>query len=288
MNDRDQKVLESYLSTLDRALARLNTSDRAEIVTEIKGHVLDATEREPARGVDSVLAALGEAETVANKYLLERGMSPGKASSTPIIKWLTIGFLGTLGMCLLALILMGIFFSPLVEVDERAGRVRLLGGIISINEDVDEADLRGERELAAHKKFRFVFADGKVEVKNARTQKLTWKCEHTGKATPNESEDEQRFVLDMAHVSGLNCEISVPPVRMVEIEGSSGQVEVDGPQVHTAVIMMNGKISFELEDGRDYEQNFRLARGMTHGFPASVPGGIKLEVDLSNGMIEAD
>src|SRR6187549_1830430 len=92
--------LESYLTSLERVLRPFPVSDRAEIITEIKSHVLSALERDPQARLDSVLSALGEPETVANRYLLERGLKPTKTSISPIVKWLIIGFLGTFAMIL--------------------------------------------------------------------------------------------------------------------------------------------------------------------------------------------
>ena len=93
--------LENYLTALDSALKPLSISDRADIVTEIKSHVMSALEREPERALDAILAALGEPETVANRYLIERGQKPSKPSISPAVKWIVIGFLGTFALILL-------------------------------------------------------------------------------------------------------------------------------------------------------------------------------------------
>jgi uncharacterized membrane protein len=70
--------LEGYLAKLETVLGPFSASDRAEIIMEIKSHVLAALDRDPNASMDSILAALGEPETVANRYLMERGMKPTK------------------------------------------------------------------------------------------------------------------------------------------------------------------------------------------------------------------
>lgn len=298
MTDRDLKVLESYLGALDRSLAKLSTSDRAEIITEIKGHVLDAMERESDRTLDSVLSSLGEPEAVANKYLLERGLSPGRASKTPVVKWVTIGFLGTFAMGIVLLIVLLTFFSPLIDVDEKAGRVRILGGLIKVDGDVSESStisfgdggqiVESEYTISNDKAFRLVFSDGKVKIKNSDNAQITWRCELSDYVKPSEREEAGLFELDLSQSGGANCDVFIPALSNFEIQGSSGKIEMDDPKNETNIVLMNGKVELDLEDQKDYEFDLRLARGVTKGFPPSVPGGLKIIVNLSNGVIEAD
>ncbi len=125
--------LESYLSALERALKQLPVSDRADIVTEIKSHVLDALDRDPQKPIDSVLEALGPAESVANRYLLERGQQTVKPPISPVVKWMVIGFLGTLAMIFLFFGLLLFRFSPVLSIDGKNEKVTVLGGLVSID-----------------------------------------------------------------------------------------------------------------------------------------------------------
>ena len=79
MNSNHQ-LLEKYLRKLDRCLENISVSEKAEIITEIRCHVLETQEREPEKSIQEILSALGEPETVANKYLMEKGQSPHKLS----------------------------------------------------------------------------------------------------------------------------------------------------------------------------------------------------------------
>lgn len=134
--------LETYLNRLDKALGQVPVSDRAEIVTEIKGHVVEAQSRDPGKTVDSILASLGEPEGVANKYLMERGLKPGRAPRGNMAKWLTIGFLGTLGMVVLFVTIVLWRFTPIISVDETKGEVKILGGAIHIRANDDNVSLK--------------------------------------------------------------------------------------------------------------------------------------------------
>ena len=297
MNDRDSKVLESYLGTLDKALAKLSTGDRAEIVTEIKGHVLDTLEREPTRSLDNVLASLGEPEAVANKYLIERGMSPGRASKTPIVKWLTIGFLGTLAMLIAFIIIAVSFFSPLIEVDEQAGRVRILGGLIKVNDSKVNISAKtsenynvtkSELTLAPDMKFKLLFTNGKIDLESSEGNTIAWTCELEDYAEPKITEDNGYLTLDLSAANGAACDITLPLLAAIEIEGTNGKIDFEYPSADTSIVLSNGKVDFDLAAEQAYEHDVKVGMGATKGFPASVVGGIKLKVDVGNGMISAD
>jgi hypothetical protein len=161
--------LEHYLARLDRALTAISISDRADIVTEIKSHALSAMEREPKPSLDSVLAALGEPEIVANHYLLERGLKPGKPPVSPIVKWIVIGFLGTLATFVILIALLLKAAGPVIKVSDKEDRVTLLGGFIDID----------------GKKGTVKIGDSFIDGGNAKTEKFQGSA--PGKAEPNGS-----------------------------------------------------------------------------------------------------
>lgn len=124
--------LEKYLYRLDKSLGSISVSEKAEIITEIKSHVLEALSREPVQTIDSVLSSLGEPEQVASKYLLEKGLKPNKAPFHPILKWIIIGFLGTL-------IILTLFFSvviwklhPTLTMNDNIGYLDLMDGTLKV------------------------------------------------------------------------------------------------------------------------------------------------------------
>src|SRR5579863_5919092 len=105
--------LETYLSTLDKYLVQIPVSDRADIIIEIKSHVWEAQTKNPAQSIDTILNSIGDPESVAKRYLQERGLQaalPVKTSSMmwlpASIKWLVIGFLGFIAIIVIVVSLL--------------------------------------------------------------------------------------------------------------------------------------------------------------------------------------
>lgn len=133
--------LETYLSELDKSLGQIPVSDRADIIIEIKSHVLDAQMKDSSQSMEDILQSMGNAESVANRYLHERGLSAQKPVKTTSmnwlsasIKWLVIGFLGFMAIIMIGAGLLIWKFSPLVSVDQATNRVSLAGGLIQIHD----------------------------------------------------------------------------------------------------------------------------------------------------------
>lgn len=281
MNDRDNKVLESYLNTLDRSLMKLSTSDRAEIIIEIKGHVLDAMEREDGRSLDSVLSSLGEPESVANKYLLERGMNPGQASKTPIVKWLTIGFLGTVGMFtfVIVLALVFIFFFDKDNGSDSKSKFEFSSS---------SHDAKSIISMTPDMKFKLIFNNGKIDIENTESGTVSWECKLEASKEPVVTNVDGLLTLDLSESKGVKCDIQLPMISAFELEGVNGKVDYDSPRVDSSIMLSNGKLDFDLVDGMDYDHEIKVGAGIVKGFPDSIAGGTRLRVNLGNGVVEAD
>lgn len=115
--------LEAYLARLDSYFSEIPVSERADIIMEMKSHVFEVREHHPTQDIDTILAELGDPETVGNRYLRERGLQPQKSPKKTItpfmmwlpsslkwvvmgLKWVVIGFLG-LCICMLGVVLAG-------------------------------------------------------------------------------------------------------------------------------------------------------------------------------------
>ena len=78
------RLLEGYLAEIRKGLGRLPEAERAEIVAELRGHVLESAGADPSESaVAAVLERLGAAEELAPQYAresllvrAERGGSP--------------------------------------------------------------------------------------------------------------------------------------------------------------------------------------------------------------------
>lgn len=286
--------LENYLSTLDRALSSLSVSDRADIVTEIKSHVLSAMERDPNQSVDTVLASLGEPEMVANRYLLERGLKPGKPPISPVVKWIVIGFLGTMALFLAALVVLAVYLSPVVKVDEEKQQVKLFGGLVQVDgEDVTIGSQKLTKmknskfsgNATAEKAIALKLSNGKIEARTAVDQNFSWRCEGTGaSAFPLHTKDKTQ-VLDLSDIAFVGCEIRVPVGHELSITGTNGRVDLDEPRFSASVELANGKVSIDAEKGVRYAYDLNVTNGKVDQFTSDPNPEYRIKAKIGNGKI---
>ncbi len=158
---KTQNLIERYMSQLDQYLSHIPSTEKAEIILELHAHIQDSLNNSD-KTAEEVLANLGTPEEAARRYLEEKGLSlnmpsPHQGGKSETGKWLTIAFLGSIGLFLTFSIFVMIFFSPLVEVKEEEGKVRILGGLINVQEDMSKkskvAKKPGHKKVQAHLEF---------------------------------------------------------------------------------------------------------------------------------------
>ena len=286
-------TLERYLSSLEHALKPFPVGDRAEIITEIRSHVFSALERDPQTSMDTVLSALGEPETVANRYLMERGLKPTKPPISPIVKWLVIGFLGTTAMVLAFAGFVMTSFMPLLSVDEKAGTVTILGGLIHVDEADGDFSFAGAgrfktsgsvpmtgRPLVAH------FGSGKIEMETSPNDELTWECQSGKEATVEPKLEPQAVELDLKALGSARCEIQVPEGVKVAIDGSSGKLEVEGPKFDLDAKLTSGLIEFNPAEGTNYRYEVSATSGHVDEFLSSDAADARqIKLQVTSGKI---
>lgn len=292
--------LDDYLNKMEKALSSVSASDRAEIILEIKSHVLSAQSRDPSQSIESILTSVGEPETAANRYLLERGLKPAKPSKSPIVKWLTIGFLGTLGSLLLFCVLLIWLLTPIIKVDDQTDSVQILGGLIHVSGTTSKdflKDLKIEsgfavvnesRELPAEiKNIQIPFSNGKFEFTTSADRTLHWSCKlspQKGEADPVLSGDTAR--MDLSSLAGARCEFQIPKGILLKVEGSNAKIEFNEPQFNVEVSAANGKIDFEKAKNATYAID---AKGLIEGAEVSDPKGLySVKLRLGNGAISIE
>jgi hypothetical protein len=252
-------------------------SDRAEIITEIKSHVLSALDRDPQTRLDSVLSALGEPETVANRYLLERGMKPTKTSISPIVKWLVIGFLTTFAMLLIFAGFVLNHFNSLVRVDGQNDRVQILGGLIdvdgkknqiSISGFNDSSAFAGEMPLIDGQVVVIPFVSGSFEIGTSDTTELKWACKGKGSsAAPKNIGAVTTF--DLAPNGAVKCSISLPVKHRLELKGTTGKIIFDAPRFDIKADLETGKIEFKDDANSHYKFAISVGTGKADSFISS-------------------
>ncbi|MEZ4820331.1 MAG: DUF1700 domain-containing protein [Bdellovibrionota bacterium] len=317
--DNEQR-LEQYLQKLDKALKKIPVSEKAEIITEIRSHIIDAQDRGD-QSLKDILNSLGEPEQVANRYLLERGIATDSRAVFPsVVKWLTIGFLGTIGMIMLFIVILVMLFTPLIQVDEDndngKGRVKILGGMIDLQPDElsqsvfsglegldvnidweDEEDrYRHEgvvSDLKAGATFDVEFSNGKVDIETHPDQRnLIWNCRSKDRRAKEKFEqayNKEKQKLDLSGFSGIACELSVPTDIQLVIEGANGVIEFEEPHFDVDARLSNGKIEFEPAADKKYAYHTRLNIGKITGFPESADQpDYSIALRLNNGVIRYD
>jgi hypothetical protein len=265
--------LERYLSALENALRPFPVGDRADIITEIRSHVLSALERDPAARLDSVLEALGEPETVANRYLLERGLQPTKPPVSPIVKWLVIGFLTTVAMILLFIVFLVSRISKYVDFDERG--VKAFSGVIDVDAKHNRISIRGgsDREefggsLGVTDHIALIFEDGSVDISTASGSEMTWSCRGQG-STPNPKTVGETTTMDFSGVRDLRCDVGIPEKSHVEVTGGRGKIEFERPRFHVVAKLDSGKMEFSDAPGAAYKFTASVGAGKMDEFASS-------------------
>lgn len=295
----NEKLLNSYLKRLDKALSGVSVSDRSEIVTEIKSHILDTVESNPAASVESVIRDLGEPSEVAKRYLSEKGISYQIPNRQPFFKWMVIGFLGTLGIITLFVLIMVWSFSPLIQVDERSGRVKILGGMIDVS-STDNLNTNFKFSHDGHQtsfnkgvkdlqnleptELRFLLKDTKVNFKNTNERAVKYSCS---------AEDELDIrmdtgvIFDLKDSSYANCDFEVPKNMNIVVEAKSGRVEFLELENSVQAKLKNGSLSFVPKSNVDYSYSVDVKTGHARDFVGSTSDkAYKIDLYVKTGTID--
>jgi hypothetical protein len=275
--------LESYLAALEKALKPLPVSDRAEIVTEIKSHILSSLERDPQARLDLQLEAMGEPETVANRYLMERGMQTVKPPISPIVKWMVIGFLGSLAMLLIFVAVLAIKFVPMINSSDWQDKLFA----------ANNHPYKGSIEIEKGKRAEVKFGNGKMEIGNSEGTKFSWDCvsqypatTEAGSAKVNPQVDASGVKLDLLPLGGLKCELSIPRSIDFNIDGANGKLEIEEPHFSLDAKLANGKVEFNPDEHENYRFDFSVTNGKIDDFVSSQkPDAFQIKIKLSNGVI---
>lgn len=307
----ENRELDLYLAKLERALGSISVSEKAEIIMEIKSHVMDALENHSDRSVSEILRGLGEPEQVANRYLLERGLEPVKPPRSSTIKWLVIGFLGTLSILVVSTFVLIFSLTPLVEVNEEEGKVKILGGMIKINEiddfdgdfSFDLSDLEGledqleglelkvgskdssEIDLGSAKTFSVELSNSNTKMENTESKTLKYSCSSLKKAKIDKNLDKVTFDLKNSPFS--NCKFEIPKGVKVEARAQNGNLKFSGIENSLKVDLMNGLVKFIPNADSSYSYDLSVQNGSVADFVSSTDkNAYKVQVSIMNGKIK--
>jgi hypothetical protein len=315
----ENQKLEQYLNRLEYCLGGVPVSDKAEIITEIKSHVMDAVESYPDKSISDILNGLGEPEQVANRYLLERGLEPRRAPKHPVVKWLVIGFLGTFAMSLVAFFIVVWQFSPLVNVNEKTGRVQILGGLIDVQEkngkskvkirlddaligdkdisnmingkfeiDIDENEVSGDKDLVkidAKIPLKLKFSNTSVTIETSDNSILSYECDVVGSYSQSANEP---LTYDFTQTTGAECIFKVPMNRDITVDLGNGKLELNKLKNNIKVTCTNAKVEIAPDEKTLYDYDLSVKAGLVDEFidNDNAANAYKVTVKVVNGLIE--
>ncbi len=300
--------IEFYLSQLDRELHALTLSARAEIVTEIKSHIRETMERDPAKPVDQILQDLGTPRAVAERYLVAKGMPLAPPRRTGrMLKWVAIGTVAFFGLIFFAGIMAAIYLRPFVKVDEEKGRVTLFGGLIDVNEEIGEVRIgemtlsdrgieggvivQGEEDITGKqvKIVRIPFNTARIEVKHNLSGLFNWSCKGAGSATVAPEMSAGVMTLNLDKLNLAKCEISLPAGAAAEFRGINGHLQVDYPHADMDIKLDNGKVRIHPDPGQAYDFEVKVKNGLQDFFPRSKEkDAVKVKVSVVNGLVKKE
>lgn len=319
-------ILEHYLSQLDRELQALPTGQRAEIITEIRSHILEAGEKDPAKSIQSLISDMGTPREVAERYLQQKGVKYWAPS--PARNWLRIFALGVAGLMAFAIastVFMIWYFSPLIHVDEAKGRVTLLGGLIDVNEETDTVKIGGMtvngsmknghlelrsgddpgHDMQINLGGKSVTASGEEDVKNISLLKIPfntarlalvvegstfkWDCKSIGAALAPVSVDAGVMTFNLDKMDMAKCDLYIPVALKTQIRGINGALEIENPSADMDIKVTNGKVNIKPARSKVYDFQVSVLNGMHDEFPRSDDKqAVKVKVDLVNGVVHKD
>ncbi|PCI27026.1 hypothetical protein COB52_05520 [Candidatus Kaiserbacteria bacterium] len=296
--------MEEYLSQLERALGAIATSEKAEIIMEIKSHILSAIDNDPNANVDQILASLGAPQMVANRYLLERGLRPVSPPKTGVFKWFVLGILGLCTLFVILAILIFYNLSPIIEIDERSGHVSILGGMIDINEmdgtfqigsttisdgfSKSKHEGRKSIDLKEFDSIRFDFTNGKFELENSEGATLSWDCESQNLGSQSfMRESGHEIIFDFGSAAASKCDVKIPKGMKVHLQGPNGRLKLKRPNFSVSASITNGSVSIRPSKNVKYRYDLSVVNGIIDEFNSSADkDAISIKIALVNGKID--
>jgi len=296
-------TLEKYLAKLEKALGSMPASEKAEIVINIKNQVLE-TQKKTSQDIESILTSLGTPTYLANKYLFERKLPARPQFGLNAVKWIVGGVVGIFVLCVASIWFLVWKFTPLVEVDGEKGRVRILGGLIDINEDdgmvefettykhgdgkVHKFEGRRTVDLSNPPKVDLFFSNGKLDLSTSRGDVLIWSCKTEGSQEDvNITANETYISIDMNRLPGVSCDVKVPAKLGFRAEGGNGKVVIDEPLFHVDLTLQNGKVGLAPSKEANYNYSLSVVNGRVDRFEsADIDSAIKIAISLGNGQIK--
>lgn len=302
----DQKLLEHYLHELEQTLGQLPPSQRAKIVHETHDHVHQVRQNYPEKTIAQILDDLGPAAKLGNHHLLDNNLKTYKPKRSPFIKWLSIGFIGSVSAFFLFVVFLIIKFSPLYHLDEKNNRLVILGGLIDLNVASGQYKVFDQYQFVPSNKFTnqfngsidvpreefdelvINFKSGTLDIKTSVDRRFMWDCK-----LENPPEDDfinmskDMIDIDLEKTGGANCELVVPSDLKLTVQGDAGQVTLTEPEFDAYVELVSGNVIIRPGPEVEYKYDLKVANGTIERAPQSStnPDAYEVRATVENGKI---
>lgn len=295
-------ALENWLSRFYAELEPLPLSERAELVTELKSHILEKQSANPEKSMDDILSEVGAPRHIAATY------TEGVDKEEPKFKKEDQKeeprgrpFFNIRGDHVE-------LFGGAIEVDGQRGRIRI-GDFIDINssegkmkvgpwnfdiprddgEGHQRADESGEIPVQSivNSNLEILATSGKMKIEFYDGPSITWR--HRGNPFSNETQvkhEEGRSVLDFRSRGGGKLTVKVPRQIKTSAKFDLGKLTIVRPTQEGQYTMHCGKLVFVYDDPSPVFVEARVSQGKCEPIPSALQKGnnesapVRLETSL--------
>jgi hypothetical protein len=282
-------MLEKYLRQADKLLKNYPISLKSEILAEISQELSHTNTHSK------------HIRELVNEKLVKRSLPPLKKSFS-LGKWI---FITTISSMLIAIISLWLFvskFFPLISIDEKKGKVMILGGTIDINMEqgtsivghtyqsnlTSQNSLNGSQDIGAQKKLELKIAQAVFKIKNHEINKVDWECKVQKSPEENYIQISNDIIaLDLQKLGAMECELMAPKNLVLDIQMRLGQLELKEIQNSIDAKLDKGIITFIPNPNSSYKLIAKpiFDIGLLPQYDLNSDNGTTIKLEVNDGEV---
>jgi hypothetical protein len=282
-------MLEKYLRQAEKLLKNYPISLKSEILAEI------------TRELSAQSIYPKDVKALINQKLTQRGVAPLKKNFS-LGKWIFITAISSMLIGMLALWLFVSQFFPLISIDEKKGKVLILGGAIDINMEqgtsvvghtyqsnlTSQHTFNGSQEITTQTELDLSIAQALFKIKNHAANKLEWECKV--QMTPEQNYiqlSKDKITLDLKNLGAVECDLLVPKSVNINFDMELGQLQLEQIQNKISASLSKGIITFSPIPSRSYHLSARpgLDFALFPQYELNAKNGIEVKLEVKDGEI---
>lgn len=272
-----EKKLQKYLSKLDARLKIIPYSKRQGLISELKNQIYRQISEEKHLGIDpdNIVSRYRNIEVIAKGILEKNGypIKDSKMSSFKVILGIIILFF------IIFFIVITFFiksFFPIFDFDDLSGDLKLFGGKISLEEELEKSnfqgriiingkeykledlkdpkdenkiDLKGTLPVTGLKSFFLKLQKGKVKIQSG-DKELEYKC-NTINPPPNFILiKDSALILELSE--DVDCQLKVPISFPFKLEMQHGDITLENLKQDFDLKLVQGEVIWNQENKSYY------------------------------------